>query len=169
MWSRPIAILAIIAVLAGTTTASAQSGPTPGPAVAQMPDPVRARCTTCHGEDLIRQQRLSRGGWEREIDKMIRWGAVVPAVERDLFLQYFVASSGPSSTSSATPSRTDRGAEVYSERCLGCHGSDLIEQQRLGPAGWEREVEKMIRWGAQVDPADRMPLVAYLTSRPVTR
>jgi cytochrome c553 len=166
MWSRSIAI---IAVLAGTVTASAQSGPAPGPAVAQMPDPVRARCTTCHGEDLIQQQRLSRTGWEREIDKMVRWGAVVPAAERDLFLQYLVANAGPSSASSAAPGGADRGAEVYSERCLGCHGNDLIEQQRLGRAGWEREVEKMIRWGARVDPADKMPLVAYLSSRPVNR
>jgi hypothetical protein len=47
-------------------------------------DVVRARCLSCHGADLIEQQRLSRAGWDREIDKMIAWGAVVQEPERDV-------------------------------------------------------------------------------------
>ena len=42
-------------------------------------DVVRTRCLTCHQEDIIRQQRLTHQGWEREVDKMVRWGAGHPA------------------------------------------------------------------------------------------
>ena len=39
--------------------------------------------------------------------------------------------------------------------CLECHDSGIIAQQRLNKAAWTREVDKMIKWGAVVDPADR--------------
>ena len=47
--------------------------------------------------------------------------------------------------------------------CVGlCHGPSLIAQQRLDRNGWTREIDKMTRWGAKLDPADRDPLIAYL-------
>src|SRR3954464_11917889 len=47
--------------------------------------------------------------------------------------------------------------------CSGCHGPSLIAQQRLDRNGWTREVDKMTRWGANVQPADKDALVAYLS------
>ena len=44
---------------------------------------------------------------------------------------------------------------IYKRACLTCHEDDLIEAQRLTRAGWMREVEKMIRWGADVPRADK--------------
>ena len=41
-----------------------------------------------------------------------------------------------------------------------CHGPSLIAQQRLDAAGWTREVNKMIGWGATV--SDKDALIAYL-------
>jgi hypothetical protein len=43
-----------------------------------------------------------------------------------------------------------------------CHGPGLIAQQRLNVAGWTREVNKMIGWGAAVSDEDKDALIAYL-------
>jgi len=48
--------------------------------------------------------------------------------------------------------------------CAECHESRIIVQQRLSKPAWTKEVDKMIRWGALVDPADRDALVDYLSA-----
>jgi cytochrome c5 len=138
----------------------AQSSPTPA---AGVPDVVvRARCLTCHAADIIQQQRLDRSGWEREVDKMIRWGALVAAADRSPLLDSLEATS-------ASPSRIlssgGRGAEVFAQQCVGCHALEMVEQQRLGSAAWRREVDKMAGWGARVHPEDKDFLVTYLFDR----
>jgi DMSO/TMAO reductase YedYZ molybdopterin-dependent catalytic subunit len=50
----------------------------------------------------------------------------------------------------------------YRRACLVCHDNDAVEQQRLAPAQWESEVEKMVRWGATVKEADRREILKYL-------
>ena len=37
-----------------------------------------------------------------------------------------------------------------------------VQQQRLTRVQWEREVDKMVRWGAKVNPPDREGLLDYL-------
>lgn len=46
------------------------------------------------------------------------------------------------------------------KRCAGCHGLRIIGTQRLSRTGWERELDKMVRWGAEIK--DREALLAYL-------
>src|SRR5262249_40010998 len=58
--------------------------PAPSPAASSTangapPARFRAACTVCHNEDVIQQQRLTRGQWDREINKMTGWGANVGA------------------------------------------------------------------------------------------
>ena len=48
--------------------------------------------------------------------------------------------------------------------CMECHGARIILQQRLSKAAWTKEVDKMMKWGAVVDPADRDNLIDYLSS-----
>jgi hypothetical protein len=48
--------------------------------------------------------------------------------------------------------------------CLECHEARIILQQRLSKAAWTKEVDKMTKWGAVVDPADRDSLIDYLSS-----
>ncbi len=48
--------------------------------------------------------------------------------------------------------------------CLECHEARIILQQRISKAAWTKEVDKMIKWGAVVDPADRDPLIDYLST-----
>jgi cytochrome c5 len=48
-------------------------------------------CLTCHEDDLIESQRLTRAGWVRTVDKMIRWGATVSAAEKEPLVDYLAA------------------------------------------------------------------------------
>jgi cytochrome c5 len=125
---------------------------------------VTTRCLMCHESDLIVQQRLTRAGWGREIDKMVRWGAVVDAAEREPMLDYLSAHFTPRPVASHIVA-TAGAEEIYRRACFSCHEDDLIEAQRLTRTGWTREVEKMVRWGAVVPDADKDALVEYLAAR----
>jgi hypothetical protein len=48
--------------------------------------------------------------------------------------------------------------------CTECHDARIILQQRLGKLAWTKEVDKMMRWGALVDPSDRDALIEYLST-----
>jgi cytochrome c5 len=125
---------------------------------------VTTRCLTCHESDLIAQQRLSRAGWGRELDKMIRWGAVVDAAEREPMLDYLSAHFTPKPVPSHIVATAGTEA-IYKRACYTCHEDDLIQAQRLTRAGWTREVDKMVRWGAVVNDVERDALIEYLTAR----
>jgi cytochrome c5 len=127
-------------------------------------DLVRARCLTCHGPALIVQQRLSRDSWSREIDKMGGWGAAVADVDREELLSYLTArfSTNPASLQEKM---AEEGAVVLNARCRACHDLELIEQQRLDRTGWQREIDKMIGWGAALTDSESETLVGYLANR----
>jgi cytochrome c5 len=148
-----------LATLALTSMSAAQDLPA-GPGR----DIVTTRCLSCHQTDLITQQRLSRAAWGRSVDKMVRWGAVVEAAERDPLLDYLAARFAP--VPAASHIVATAGSEAtYKRACLVCHEDDLIESQRLSRDGWTRSVDKMIRWGAVVAAADKDALVDYLAAR----
>jgi hypothetical protein len=48
--------------------------------------------------------------------------------------------------------------------CMECHEARIILQQRLSKAAWTKEVDKMTKWGAVVEPADRDALIDYLSA-----
>jgi hypothetical protein len=48
--------------------------------------------------------------------------------------------------------------------CTECHEARIILQQRLSKAAWTKEVDKMTKWGAVVDPGDRDALIDYLSA-----
>ena len=48
--------------------------------------------------------------------------------------------------------------------CMECHEARIIVQQRLSKAAWTKEVDKMTKWGALVEPQDRDPLIDYLSA-----
>jgi hypothetical protein len=55
----------------------------------------------------------------------------------------------------------DPGKKAEQDSCLPCHSLRLIESQRLSATAWQKEVDKMIAWGAVVP--DRQRLIAYLS------
>src|SRR6266478_9890420 len=48
--------------------------------------------------------------------------------------------------------------------CTECHEARIILQQRLSKTAWTKEVDKMRKWGALVDPSDRDALIDYLST-----
>jgi mono/diheme cytochrome c family protein len=164
---RPRIRGAAIAVL------SAAAALLPIPLAAQPPalpasagvEVARAKCIGCHESDLIVSQRLSQGGWDREIGKMERWGAKLSADERAALLGYLTREFGLRPAVSHDGKAVAAGEAVYKEACRTCHMDDLAEQQRLTAAAWGREVDKMVRWGAKVSAEEKPNLVAYLVSR----
>ena len=56
---------------------------------------VNRACAVCHTDEVIRQQRLTRAQWDREINKMTGWGAKVNGDDRDGILDYLFSNFGP--------------------------------------------------------------------------
>jgi mono/diheme cytochrome c family protein len=163
-WRRRQAALGSIIVIAGVAvTTHTQRGPALPDGAGR--DIVASKCLVCHEADVIRQQRLSSGGWLRELDKMGRWGAVLTDVEREQAAAYLARSFGTSVRSSSESNSNSAGAAVFTRKCLGCHQTDIVEQQRLSESAWGRELDKMVRWGASVEDAERADLLRYLSER----
>ena len=63
------------------------------------PGPMQAKattaCTECHEARIIVQQRLSKAAWGKEVDKMVKWGAVVDASDHDALVDYLSANFNP--------------------------------------------------------------------------
>jgi hypothetical protein len=83
--------------LLGIALAAASAQP---PASFELPagptqSKARAACTTCHDAHIIVQQRLSKAAWGKEVDKMIKWGAIVNPSDRDALVEYFSQNFTP--------------------------------------------------------------------------
>ncbi len=70
-------------------------------------------------------------------------------------------SKGASATADLPPGSMQAKATTS---CLECHEASIILQQRLNKAAWTKEVDKMTKWGAVVDPTDRDALIDYLST-----
>jgi hypothetical protein len=54
--------------------------------------------------------------------------------------------------------------EKAAASCGSCHEARIIVQQRLSKAAWTKEMDKMIKWGADIDPKDRDGLIDYFSA-----
>jgi hypothetical protein len=75
-----------------------------------------------------------------------------------LAVAFFVAAAAWT----ADQATLDRGLKEEQRQCLACHSLLLIHSQRLGRAGWNRELDKMAGWGTKY--ADREALIEYLVA-----
>ena len=99
------ALLAALLALACLTLLHAQSPELPsGPLQAKM----KTACLECHDASIVVQQRLSKAAWTKEVDKMIKWGAVVDAADRDAFIDYLSANF-PAEKAPYVPPNTANG------------------------------------------------------------
>lgn len=48
------------------------------------------------------------------------------------------------------------------ENCLICHSEEMIAGQRLTPAQWKTEVDKMVGWGSPLPKDQAQPLIDFL-------
>jgi hypothetical protein len=71
-------------------------------------------CTECHEARIIVQQQLSKAAWTKEVDKMVKWGAVVEAQDHDALIDY-LSNSFPVEKAPYVASRS-RGAASSSKK-----------------------------------------------------
>jgi len=77
-------------------------GPAPELPPAPITPKVKTACLECHDSGIIVQQRLDKKIWGKEVDKMIKWGAVVDQQDRDAFVDY-LSSNFPADKPPAAP------------------------------------------------------------------
>jgi len=53
----------------------------------------------------------------------------------------------------------------YQAACLTCHDEGMMVQQHLSRPQWDREINKMTGWGAEIKPEDRDAILNYLSDR----
>jgi len=159
---------------------------------------LNARCTVCHSTDLITQQRLDEPKWRATVNKMVNWGAQLSSPEQDTLVAYLasryhpaapdaIREEGPTEAGEAvaTPGpagimptgHPQRGAAVYAQNCLPCHGEAAAGG--MGPklagnailnndASFQQTVMRgrgaMPAWGAILKPQEIADVHAWLQS-----
>lgn len=86
-----------------------------------MQQKVTTACLECHEARIIVQQRLSKPAWTKEVDKMVKWGAVVDANDRDALIDYLSTNFNAehpaySAPRTATESRPVKGTAQKTAR-----------------------------------------------------
>ena len=84
--------------------ASDSSLPVLGDVIAEYPagegqGTAERSCGSCHSSDIVRQQRLTEAQWTASVEKMIRWGAVVPDPDKTALVSYLARHYGPGNAS----------------------------------------------------------------------
>lgn len=110
---------------------------------------VFARATDARGETQPAVQEWNQSGY--------LWNAI-PRVDVQ------VPNDAVSSDATVSSLRVPDAPVVLRERCLVCHQDDVIRQQRLTRAQWDREITKMTDWGASVNATERSSLLDYLAN-----
>lgn len=109
------------------------------------PELVAAACLACHSEEMLREQRLLPGQWEKVVKKMAGWGANLAADDVPVVSAYLAASYGPDAGTYQVATivaeealreiaptddgpfaggSADRGRSLFALRCESCHGAD---------------------------------------------
>jgi cytochrome c oxidase cbb3-type subunit III len=131
---------------AGAPSSSAAPAAVPSSvAMAEGKAIVAAACLSCHGEDLLAQQRLPKEKWAATVKKMTGWGANLDSTDTAALVTYLAAMYGPdagpwqpppisaAAAQSALEPEPDgayaggdgaRGREVYVAKCSACHGQN---------------------------------------------
>ena len=75
-----------------------------------MQNKARPACTTCHEASIVIQQRLNKAAWAKEVDKMVKWGAILNASDRDALIEYLSSNFPPDKAPYVAPrsARTKR-------------------------------------------------------------
>jgi hypothetical protein len=83
--ARAVTVAPVAPVVAARAVSSTES----------LPPGYQAGCLTCHDDHMMRQQRLTRAQWDREVTKMTGWGAAVKPDDRNAILDYLSAHFKP--------------------------------------------------------------------------
>lgn len=103
----------ILVVIVCSCAAFAQanaSQPTVDLPAGAMQAKATTACTECHEARIIVQQRLSKSAWTKEVDKMVKWGAVVDPADRDVLIDYLSGNFNPDKPPYEPPRSASRTA-----------------------------------------------------------
>jgi hypothetical protein len=93
MFDRRLPAVAIVSVsLLARGHAQAQGEALPE---GTMQSKARVACTLCHDTRIIVQQRLTKALWAKEVDKMVKWGALLNVSDRDALIDYLSTNFPP--------------------------------------------------------------------------
>jgi len=125
--------------------ASSAAVTTPAVSTADAKKAVENGCLSCHQEDMLQQQRLTKAQWEKTVTKMAGWGANIeeadkPGIVASLSEQYgpdagpFAAPATEATTTLALTLPLDdgewangdavKGKATFVDKCSGCHGPE---------------------------------------------
>jgi len=109
--ARRFAMLLFWVVLISLPFIAQAQKPTAAKPTEDLPaGPMQAKattaCTECHEARIILQQRLSKAAWTKEVDKMIKWGAVVNASDHDALIDYLSTNFSPDQSPYEPPRST---------------------------------------------------------------
>ncbi len=106
-------------------------------------------CMSCHGEDMLEQQRLTAAQWTNVVKKMSGWGSPISPSESSALVAYLASSYGPDAgpyePRAIGPAQAmaqleaqddgpfsggdpDKGKSLFTERCSVCHGPEARGQ-----------------------------------------
>jgi hypothetical protein len=105
-------------------------------------------------------------GAEGRASKRWKLSSIIATILTLIVFGAAVALAGESSSNSNSTDQlpADPTKEKAEAACLTCHEARIIMQQRLSKPAWTKEVDKMIKWGAEVDPKDRDALIDYFSA-----
>ena len=108
-----VSAIALLALLSVSPFWALDQKAAPASVTADLPaGPMQAKATTacleCHEARIILQQRLSRGAWTKEVDKMTKWGAVVDGADRDALIDYLSSNFSPDKPAYGPQRTTDK-------------------------------------------------------------
>jgi len=89
------ALVVVAAILPAFGQKLAAMKPTEDLPAGTMQAKATTSCLECHEARIILQQRLGKAAWTKEVDKMVKWGAVVDANDRDALIDYLSTNFSP--------------------------------------------------------------------------
>ena len=95
--TRSLAAIAVIALASMSVSAFSQQAAKPAEDLptGAMQAKATTACLECHEARIILQQRLTNAAWTKEVDKMVKWGAVVDGNDRDALIDYLSTNFSP--------------------------------------------------------------------------
>jgi hypothetical protein len=122
---------------------------------------------------------MDRTGWDALVERMktaksgVVEGAVIPDEDKDVLLDWLVATFGPDSTpfpreyvprelSEADYLSDDQAETRLASACESCHTLERVDETRANEEQWRATLISMIGRGAPLPTSDIEPLVEWL-------
>jgi cytochrome c5 len=78
---------------------------------------------------------------------------------------FAVSASSPALAASPGKAAVSAGGQALIDKyCTSCHGAEQVTAKNQSAAEWAETIDKMVDYGAQITPADRKKLQAFLVA-----